>query len=356
MNALNFRCFRLLLALMCLFPGLAPAEEVRGLYEGQVEVISEEVEQRIAAQGRALRQVIGKISGRSDVGGIIVDAAVAQPQRYLQQFSYRQGSAPESVLTLWVSFDVAAVDALMVEAQLPVWSGQRPSVLVWLAVATSDSIELLAAESGASNEPVLAALRQRAWQRGIPITYPLLDLEDHVRIKAADIWQLDMDKISAASLRYGSGVVLVGRVEASGSGAWSARWSMIESGQVSQWTTEGLSAAAATPAALDLVADRLSSRYAIVAGAGDINGGGRIDVTIMGVRSLKDYARAMDYLYGLDQVSALVVRASRSNELRLGMQVRGGSEGLRQVAAFSDVLSAQSGAEQDGVLSFRLLP
>ena len=355
MNALLFCGLHVVLALTCLLPGLTSAEVVRGLYEGQVVVNSEQEGERLAAQGQALRQVLGKLSGVARVSGPVVDAAVAEPQRYLQQFSYRRSEDPSAPLALWASFEVAAVDALLREARLPVWSGQRPAVLVWLALASSESIELLTPDSAASAEPILPALNRRAWERGIPITYPLLDLEDRVRIQAADVWQLDTDKIAAASVRYGAGVALVGRVEATGIGAWIARWSMIESGSESQWTTQGLSAAATVPDALDEVANRLSAKYAVLS-ASDADGGDSIDVRVTGVRTLNDYARALDYLSGLDQISALVMRAARRDELRLSMQVRGGSEGLQRVTAFSDVLRVESTAQHDSALSLRLLP
>ena len=356
MNTLGFCWLRAVLALACLLPGLLSAVEVRGLYEGQVEVASEQLGERIAAQGRALRQVLGKLSGRGEVGGAVVDAAAAQPQRYLQQFSYRQSKDAAPALTLWASFESAAVDALMREANLPVWSAQRPAVLVWLAVASTGAVELLTPDSGAANEAALMALERRAWERGIPIAYPLLDLEDRVRIQAADVWQHDKDKIEAASVRYGNGAVLAGTMELSSTGAWSARWSMIESGQASQWTTQGLTVAAAVSAALDVVADRLSARYAFIGGGDAVGGGGSIDLRIVGVRTLKDYARTLSYLNGLDQIADLVVRGARNDELRVRMLVRGGVEGLKRVSGFSDTLAIESVAEQDGALSFRLLP
>ncbi|MFT5173438.1 MAG: hypothetical protein ACI8W7_001615 [Gammaproteobacteria bacterium] len=356
MNTLEFRRLRAAFVLLCLLPAALSAVEVRGLYEGQVEVAGEQLDERIAAQGRALRQVLGKLSGSSHVAGTVVDAAAAQPQRYLQQFSYRQSKDPAGALTLWASFEAAAVDALMREANLPVWSGQRPAVLVWLALASTGAVELLTPDSGVAHEAALMALERRAWERGIPIVYPLLDLEDRARIQAADVWQHGTDKIEAASVRYGNGAALVGAMELSSTAAWSARWSMIESGQVSQWTTQGLTAAAAVSAALDVLADRLSARYAIMTDGDAVEGGASIDLRIVGVRTLKDYARTLRYLNGLDQISALVVRAARNDELRLRLLIRGGVEGLKRVTAFSDTLVAESVAGQDGVQSFRLLP
>ena len=352
---LRILALRILAVLFCGFCASSQAEMVRGLYEGQVLVSSEDEAERLGAQGRALRQVLGKLSGVANPGGALVDAAVADPQRFLQQFSYRRTDGPDASLSLWASFEASAVDALVRDAQLPVWSAQRPSMLVWLAVASAQNIELLAPDSVAPYEQILPAINRRAWARGIPVTYPLLDLEDRVRIQSADIWQLDRNKIMEASARYGSGAVLVGRVEADGSGAWSARWVLFESGAESQWTTRGLSASGAVPGAVDEVADRLSARYAVL-DTGEQANGNTITVQIVDVRTLGDYARALVYLQGLDQVSALVLRAARNNELRLSMQVRGGREGLTRVAAFSDVLRAESIQQEDETLSFRLLP
>ncbi|MFT5445817.1 MAG: hypothetical protein ACI9DC_000978 [Gammaproteobacteria bacterium] len=355
MNTMLCFCLRILAVFFCGFCASSQGEEVRGLYEGQVLVSSEDEVERLDAQGRALRQVLGKLSGMASPAGTLVDAAVADPQRFLQQFSYRRSDDPEASLLLWASFEASAVDALVRDAQLPVWSAQRPSLLVWIAVATPQSIELLAPDSVAPDEQILPAINRRAWERGIPVTYPLLDLEDRVRIQSADLWQLERDKIMQASARYGSGAVLVGRVAADGTGAWRARWALFESGGESQWTTQGLSASAAVPGAVDEVADRLSARYAVL-DAGEQTNGNAITVQIVDVRTLGDYARALDYLQGLDQVSGLVFRAARNNELRLSMQVRGGREGLTRVAAFSDVLRVESIQQEDETLSFRLLP
>jgi hypothetical protein len=354
-------CFylRILVVIVCGFCTSSQAGNVKGLYEGQVLVSSEDEAERLAAQGRALRQVLGKLSGVTSPAGAAVDAAVAAPQRYLQQFSYRRDEAGDdgsgAPLSLWASFEASAVDALVRDAQLPVWSAQRPATLIWMAVAMPQSIELLAPDSATVDAKILPAISQRAWTRGIPVTYPLLDLEDRVRIQSADIWQLDKDKIMEASARYGAGAVLVGRIEADVTGAWRARWALFEAGGESQWTTQGLTASATAPGAIDEVADRLSARYAVF-DSGEQSGGDTISVQIVDVRALGDYARVLTYLQGLDQVSRLVFRAAGSNEMRLSMQVRGGREGLTRAAAFSDVLRVEATQQEEGLLSFRLLP
>lgn len=336
-------------ALTALVPAPAAAVDVAGLYEGRVAVAGEEAAEREAALGRALRQVIGKLTGLREPGGAVVEAAVAQPQAYLQQFRYLEDRGGEMPLVLWARFDPLAVDALLRDSGLPVWGAQRPAVLTWLVVARGEGLEIASPEVG---DPVALALERRAWERGVPLTFPLLDLEDRVRLRPADLWSLDRALVAEASARYAPGAVLVGRVEPTGAGAWSARWWLEDPSGTSEWHTASLSAAAAAPAAVDALADRFAARYALVAAEGD----GLIQVQVSGVRGVNDYARALGYLQGLDQVLALELAAARTGELSFRMQVRGGSEALRRLAAFGGVLAAEPVAEEGGALRFRLLP
>jgi hypothetical protein len=343
------------LALCLLLTGAAPlyAVSVSGLYEGQVAVGGKDTDERAAAMGRALRQVVSKLTGLAQPQGAAVDAAAADAQRFVLQFSYRESRDAQPPLALWVRFEPAAVDALLRDAGLPIWGAQRPDVLAWVAVARGDGLEIVSAEAG--DDAVPAALRQRAWERGVPLSLPLLDLEDRMRIQAADRWPPEPARIAEASSRYAPASVLVGRVEPDGAGGWIAHWRLEQDGNSVQWQTRGASAEVAAAGAMDAVADRVSARYAQFAGDSQPLAGG-IEVRVSGVRSLSDYARTLDYLQGLDQVSQLSVSAVRGEDVAFRMHVRGGEEGLRRVAAFGGVLAVQPPAQEGGALHFRLLP
>ena len=113
-------------------------------------------------------------------------------------------------------------------------------------------------------------MRGRAWERGLPLSFPLLDLEDRVRVQPADLWAMDGAAIVEASTRYSPAAILVGQVETTGAGAWVASWRLREASGESQWVTRGLTAGAAAAGAMDAVADRLAVRYAVSASrAGD---------------------------------------------------------------------------------------
>src|SRR6478736_8120127 len=90
-----------------------------GLYTGQVLVVSQSDADRTEALKSALSEVVVRVSGdkgvlaRPDVGKAIADA-----ERYVQQFSYQQevvtdAGQPQVRLTLVAHFDRDAVDRLL---------------------------------------------------------------------------------------------------------------------------------------------------------------------------------------------------------------------------------------------------
>jgi hypothetical protein len=337
------------LALAATPPGVGAAQ-VRGLYEGQVPVFEKDEQERGPAVAEALRQVLSKLSGVPSPGGPVVAEALAAPERFVQQFRYRDTPEAEIPLVLWVRFDASAVDALLADAGLPRWSAQRPEVLAWVEVVGVQGAEVVSPEDATG---VGVAIAERAWERGLPLTFPLLDLEDRVRVPPGALWLMRPADVDAVSARYAPGAVLVGRVESTGTGTWVGRWRLSEAGALDAWETRGLTPAAAAAGGVDGMAVRLAARYAVAdAGAA----GAPVAVHVLGVRGLGDYARALGYLEGLDPVSDLRLAGARGERIAFSMRVRGGAESLRRIAAFGGVLVEERPPAEDGALRFRLQP
>jgi len=208
------------------------AVEVRGLYEAVVSVPDKsEQEQKIALQS-ALRQVLGKVAGKQDWENLpVVAEALEHPERYLEQFRYRKEIAPgeepssQHRRLLQARFDPGAIDELLRSADLSRWGHARPSMLIWLAVRDGGDNVLLG-DNG--ERPGLSkALAEGAAERGIPILFPLLDLNDLSRIEEADVWNRDWGRILAASERYASDTLLIGQLTALSATRWRARWEFV---------------------------------------------------------------------------------------------------------------------------------
>ncbi|HSS64121.1 MAG TPA: DUF2066 domain-containing protein [Gammaproteobacteria bacterium] len=355
------RLTRLLLAtVLYALAGIASlsAVEVRDLYEAEVPVADKSEAAREAGLGDALLRVIGKVSGlRGTRSEPTVARAVENPGRFVQQFRYRQApasdaaasQAPEQRWRLWARFDARVVDGLVRDAGLRVWGRVRPAVMVWVAVDQSGTRRIL----GGEEAPELAAvIRDAARQRGVPVVMPLLDLEDQGRLRVSDVWGGFRDRIQQASGRYQSNVIFTGRVYRLLPTLWEGRFSLIAGDTVEEWSNQGDILELLLADAVNAVADRLALRFAGPTGTAGAYGFG---VIVSGVRSVGDYARALDYLSTLEQITDVSVTRVSADEVRFFVETRGGQDALLKVVSLGGTL-AQESLPGDPELRFRLLP
>ena len=107
----------------------AHAAEVTSLYTAQVPFDQQRQDARADAYDAALRQVLTRVSGSELVGDPdLYEALFPDPAAYVVQFQ------PGPNDTLYVTFDGAAIEKTLREANQTVWGGDRPLTLVWLAV------------------------------------------------------------------------------------------------------------------------------------------------------------------------------------------------------------------------------
>ena len=360
-----------LVALVFSAPVLA-AEEVRNLYEAEVEVSDKHRKTRSEAFGAALMQVAVKVSGRrgATASPIIVEA-MKRPDRYVQQFRYQNVTTPALVgeepaeaqaeaqaetqaetqaLKLWVQFDAPAVDALIREAGLPVWGRVRPSVLVLVAIESAGSRELLS-----SDDPQGWArfIQSVAAQRAVPLVLPLMDLEDRAELRVSDVWAGFEDKVRRASERYQSEGVLLGRAYEQLPNYWELRWRLLIEDGRHEWVDQGEGLDVVLLAGVHESADLLASRFGGFTGTTAASG---VEVNVTGIRSLGDYARALQYLDSLDEVSRVDVTKVNAASVSFRVDARGGRETVRQVIALGRTLAEEEQADWGAGLNYRLLP
>lgn len=328
---------------LVLVDGLQNAEagEVTGLYSAQVPVSGQSAEDQDAAVASALEAVLVKVSGSASIATHpAVKAAIAQPAPYLQQYRYETqmvtspGQAPEPRQVLKVEFDSGAIGGLLSREGLPRWSRIRPTMLLWLANDVAGTRELVPpGDPGGLSD----AASRAADQRGIPMVLPLLDLEDRANIRATDVWAAFAEPVERASGRYGAEAILVGRTEAAEAGT-SAKWTLLLGGVPANWESTGADAPSAVAAGVNGAADRIANRF-VQRDTGQ--SGVRID--IVGVATVEDYARAIEYLRSLDVVETLSVVQATTDRLGLQLGVSGGRDSLVQLIGLGRVLSLEPG-------------
>jgi hypothetical protein len=355
----------LLLALLLMSLPLFAAR-VGGLYEAEVPVAGQETAQRNQAIIAAFKEVLVKVTGsRGTLRQPRLASDIAEAPRYVQQYRYRlqpvetvlqppaeeqpqqpdgeppqppavEGIEPEPVAPermLRVRFDEDAVNRLLRQRGLPVWGETRPAILLWLTTEQDRRRTMLVPEAEADT---LNAVFGVADQRGMPLLFPLMDLEDQSRLHISDVWGGFADNIRQASERYGPDAIITGRLIQFAPDLWRASWTLYLDGDSLIWDSEGDSLAMAAEAGTQAGIDMLASRFALATGGGV--GADRTIVRISGVGDLSAYARVSRYLREQAGVEELELVLTEADALVYSIQVRGGRKALEQGIALSGIL------------------
>lgn len=279
---------------VCLFTMVTPAtaEQVEGLFEVELEALNKSESELKRVAGNGLEQVLVKVTGQSKVRGLSrVDSAISDPMPFIQQYRYGRVEVDgEERLILKLAYTEARVKKLALDAGLPLWSSNRPPVLVWLV--TDEGGERRFA-TRASHPELYKDLKQEAKRRGLILEWPLYDLQDELQLSPRDLWRLDVRLAEQATQRYDADSLLIGRLSALSDGRWLGDWLYRNSNSHRRVDAEGREGQGLSADAIDMVADSLSEQYAISANEAE---SGRAFLHISGIVDLDDYAQTISYL------------------------------------------------------------
>lgn len=320
------------------------------IYAGEVEVPSQDRRHRDDGFRRALAEVLVKVSGQPDAAKRqAVEDALASAGEHVQQFEYRSvidepgdettGNEGEPRIMLLARFDPSAVRNALRRADLPLWSDERPEVLVWLAIEGPNGRHLIGGE-----DPLAKDLRAHARERGVPILFPLLDLTDQRRLSVSEVWGGFTESIVAASERYAAETVLVGRLDRVSDGTWRSpdpaarwrgRWILYDHGREQAWRVRGASENALLGPGVHGAADRLARRYAFRLSERDPSAH---RLVIANVDSLADYGRVLEHLRALAVVDEVMPSAMAQDRLTLAVRLQAPRRRLLQAIELGGVL------------------
>ncbi len=312
-------------------PSQLIAAPVPWLYDVDLAVEGRGAEARVAVSGAALAEVLSRVSGLAHVPrNAVVREALNRPEAYYNRFVFLDGG------TLRIHFMPSAILKLVDEARLPIWSANRPRIMVWLVVEDRGRRQILH-----SDHRMAEALRVRARQRGIILKLPLMDLEDSVRVPPAVVGGRIFAPLKAASRRYGAEVIVVGRVwERACRPAMAIervcgpREGTYYAGSLEAWLDGGEFAtnfsvptlAEAGRGTADFIADELAGRFAVLARERN-----RLALTVRGIDSPVRYGRLLAYLESLEFVAGVEVVSVDVDRLAVGLHTRAALDQLLEL-------------------------
>lgn len=335
---------------------LAQAATVNGLYTAEMLVPEQHAQPSDVQLQAGLKTVLIKVSGRSAVvNKPAVVNALQQPAAWLSQFSYQATQTPvaagdgREVLgqRLLLEFDPVMIDQLLNKSAMKAIGHARPVILVWLAQQRGAAgRDFVSQES-----PIYAELRQQADLRGLPVSVPLLDLDDQNAVDVSDLWGFFREPVLQASARYQPDGVLIGRLVQGGSGAWQTEWLLLKDGQTRSFSPSG-SLSEQISQVMNETAD-----FALASlGASSFNyvetG---LQLEVANIVEIEDYLQLLDYLRQLPPVDAVRVSGVDADRVLFRVEIQGGIQALEQAIRLNPRMTAMSrvhtGAE--AVYSYR---
>jgi hypothetical protein len=334
--------------LLCL--GAAEAARFPNLYVVTVSPDATASDQRAAAEKAAFARVLVRVTGSR--------AAAADPQLLPlidEARDYENTYGEDRQGRRIVGFNPTRVDQALNALNYPLWGAERPLILIWVAVDDgAGGRGILAADELAADLPpattelltmIRTELAAAADERGLPIAFPLLDLEDLNAVTFTDIWGGFEDRIGLASERYRADGVLIGRVRPGVLG-YEIEWWLLKDGL--RQPVGGI----ALRDGLDTVADLYAAELSTVGGATLAR------LTVLDIATSADYGRVLSYLETLSVLQSVDVESLDRGVLSLRVAARGDARTIERVLALGGVLRPDGGgglpASGAAALVFRL--
>jgi len=337
MNSLILRCCIAGLLGLLLASGPLHAALLNDLFQSEVDAAGRDAAARDAALQQALRDVLVRVTGSArSVGQAPARQLLAQPGRFVEQYRFQEAPAPAGgeQLRLWVQFDGVALARELRAAGLPYWGSERPDVLLWLAV--DDRGRRYLVSEGAESEGAYAVTRA-ARLHGLPVTLPLMDLEDQRAVQFTDVWGGFLGALEPASQRYRPQVILVGKLDRSGAGgSWRSGWNLLVAGTNQNWTGHADDMDSAVRQGIAQATEWLADQYAM----GDSRSSVRA-LVVEGIGGIEDYARVYRYLASLTPVDQVQVVRASEGEVQFDVTLNAQERSLLQVITLGRVLQPE---------------
>lgn len=288
-----------------------------------------QVERKRGAQ-RGLQQVLVRMTGSTDIlRSTAIQKNVDSALRYAEGFQYRDlDEYPGKLVAdsgyqelLLVAFTPSAVKRMISDGQFAFWPENRPEVLVWLVEdVQGHGKEFL---NLSSTRALVSDLVVHANALGVPLTFPLLDLDDQLALSPQQAWDFDARALKEASLRYGVNAILVGRYTVtSRQEVWST-WEFFHLEDSSSYDARSASTQEAAASALNPLAGYLAGQYSI-APRGEAVSGDALVVSVSDVANFADYHRMNEYLEQLAVVGSFELNEIRRGQLWMKIRSEGG--------------------------------
>lgn len=285
------RHYKVLLAsvIVCLTTQIAVGAVVTWLYEVTLPVQSQSANEVNRVSKLGMVTVLQRLTGhRTITANEVVSAAVQKTQSYVLQHSFGNDESGSGQVAT-VEFDPAAIRGLVKEAGLPLWTANRPTILIWVTQATSSALN--EQEPVSNLQPTLVEVVEQAGRaRGLEIRWVRLTEPDYGVYNFADHLAPRNRDFATITTKIGADVVLT--VNLVPFRDYFLLKSTIPHGVPNppNWTGIFDTELDAVEWAFHTFSDELATRYSVVN-----TGNNRLTIRVDNVRSVESYIDVLQY-------------------------------------------------------------
>lgn len=306
----------LILLKLILWSGMSGAVTVSDLYQISVPVEDQSSVSRDQGISAALQQVLVKVSGSA---GVLENTQIQQqigqqPERFVKSFRYARDEVDDTV-RLHVVFAGNLLDQMLRQASQPIWGKSRPLILSWIAVEDQQARLIVNQDTLVWQKVVERAMSER----GLPLLWPGLDLQDELALPLEKLWGLFREDIERASERYQADAVLAGRLTPTLDKQWRYQGMLIHQQQMLPLAAVADSHEAALVDVADQIAVYFSARYAVKTDSAYLPEGHQLQIA--GINSFDDYYQALQYLKSKVAINDVQVLQAHQHTLTLSLDL-----------------------------------
>ncbi len=330
----------LLLSLSLLQP--ATAVTVEDLYTIELPVADQTTSLRLDTFKEAFMLVIVKLSGSDDA---LKSPAFKRPiegsSRYVKQFSYitreseDQQDLSGNLLYLRIDFDQRLIESLLRDNNFPIWGRERPGSLFVVSYDVNETIRMVAED----NTPnVVELLDAAAARQGLPVLFPLMDLEDISLVRVGDVISRHFEKIGIMATRYTPDVLVVGQIIGRSDEAWIGDWEVRFLDQIFKWQFKGSSKELVIDQVVKHLARILALEYAL-----EDHKSLRQDLlmSVSAMPGIQSLISVRQYLQSLNVVDSVRVSSIDKDVVTYRIKLRNEVEDLQRLIEFGEVLEQE---------------
>jgi hypothetical protein len=310
--------------------------QVEGLFSESIVILNDSDSERSRAYSEALRAVLIKLTGSEDaIRAPVLLRALESAGEYVDAVSY--GTEAETLRdsaslgfksesnqrVLNINFSRVLVETLLLDAGIPIFDSNRPSVLLWMVVQEPNGERNLITPELYPN--FISHFESFSKKRGIPFIYPLFDFEDQKALNEDKLWGLDAVTIEGASERYGPDSVLAGRLQITPSADLVGLWRFFFQNSVQSFDGLDTEIESYLDAALNRVTTELVSYFAINPLNNDFS---LATLRVDGIANLEGYSSLLDYLNTLGLLNNFVLSEMEGGRLEFRVEIGGDLEQL----------------------------